>query len=75
MGRVRSRAELEAGDRWPPSVSLQGLMLQDLVSAKLVSAYTVVEIPDCIHDFQATRKVRAQARVSVSPVCSISNFV
>lgn len=33
-------------------------MLQDLVSAKLVSDYTVVEIPSSISDLQATRKVR-----------------
>lgn len=57
------------------SVSSQGLMLQDLVAAKLVSDYTVVEIPDSIHDLQATQKVRVQAEVSVSPFCSIPNSV
>lgn len=61
MRCVCSRAELEAGDRRPPSVSFQGLMLQDLVSAKLVSDYTVTEIPDAINDLQATKKVRVQA--------------
>lgn len=34
-----------------------GLMLQDLVSAKLVSDYIVVEIPDSVNDLQGTVKV------------------
>ncbi|XP_072594589.1 germinal-center associated nuclear protein [Vulpes vulpes] len=34
-----------------------GLMLQDLVSAKLISDYTVIEIPDSINDLQGTTKV------------------
>nr|XP_058152360.1 germinal-center associated nuclear protein isoform X1 [Dasypus novemcinctus] len=34
-----------------------GLMLQDLVSAKLVSDYTVLEIPDSVSDLQGTAKV------------------
>ncbi|XP_010634667.1 germinal-center associated nuclear protein isoform X2 [Fukomys damarensis] len=34
-----------------------GLMLQDLVSAKLISDYTVIEIPDSINDLQGTKKV------------------
>lgn len=38
-------------------VSLEGLMLQDLISAKLVSDYTIVEIPGCICDLQGTAKV------------------
>uniref|UniRef100_A0A8C0W5R3 Germinal-center associated nuclear protein n=1 Tax=Castor canadensis TaxID=51338 RepID=A0A8C0W5R3_CASCN len=33
------------------------LMLQDLVSAKLISDYTVIEIPDSINDLQGTMKV------------------
>ncbi|XP_040842702.1 germinal-center associated nuclear protein [Ochotona curzoniae] len=35
----------------------EGLMLQDLISAKLVSDYTIVEIPGCICDLQGTAKV------------------
>ncbi|KAM4887047.1 germinal-center associated nuclear protein [Thomomys bottae] len=34
-----------------------GLMLQDLVSAKLISDYIVVEIPDSVNDLQGTVKV------------------
>uniref|UniRef100_A0A2K6KSB5 Minichromosome maintenance complex component 3 associated protein n=1 Tax=Rhinopithecus bieti TaxID=61621 RepID=A0A2K6KSB5_RHIBE len=34
-----------------------GLMLQDLVSAKLISDYTVTEIPDSINDLQGSTKV------------------
>ncbi|XP_004842601.1 germinal-center associated nuclear protein [Heterocephalus glaber] len=34
-----------------------GLMLQDLVSAKLISDYIVTEIPDSINDLQGTKKV------------------
>ncbi|XP_003463200.1 germinal-center associated nuclear protein isoform X2 [Cavia porcellus] len=34
-----------------------GLMLQDLVSLKLISDYTVIEIPDSINDLQGTKKV------------------
>ena len=33
-------------------------MLQDLVSAKLISDYTVIEIPDSISDLKGTPKVR-----------------
>ena len=40
------------------SVCLKGLMLQDLVSAKLISDYTVIEIPDSINDLKGTSKVR-----------------
>jgi hypothetical protein len=40
------------------SASLKDLMLQDLVSAKLISDYTVIEIPDSINDLQGTMKVR-----------------
>lgn len=39
------------------SVCLKGLMLQDLVSAKLISDYTVIEIPDSINDLKGTSKV------------------
>lgn len=41
----------------PSSFSLTGLMLQDLVSAKLISDYIVVEIPDSVNDLQGTVKV------------------
>ncbi|XP_017393951.1 germinal-center associated nuclear protein [Cebus imitator] len=34
-----------------------GLMLQNLVSAKLISDYTVTEIPDSINDLQGSTKV------------------
>ncbi|XP_062932104.1 germinal-center associated nuclear protein isoform X2 [Cynocephalus volans] len=46
-----------------------GLMLQDLVSAKLISDYTVIEIPDSINDLQGTTKVSqaVQWLVSRSP--------
>lgn len=40
------------------SVSFQGLMLQDLVSAKLISDYIIIEIPESINDLQGTNKVR-----------------
>ncbi|XP_039735713.1 germinal-center associated nuclear protein isoform X2 [Pteropus medius] len=43
-----------------------GLMLQDLVSAKLVSDYTVTEIPDAINDLQATKKVSQAVQWLVS---------
>lgn len=42
----------------PSSFSLKGLMLQDLVSAKLISDYIVVEIPDSVNDLQGTVKVK-----------------
>ncbi|XP_012665735.1 germinal-center associated nuclear protein [Otolemur garnettii] len=43
-----------------------GLMLQDLVSAKLISDYTVIEIPDCINDLQGTTKVSQAVQWLVS---------
>ncbi|XP_004429738.1 PREDICTED: germinal-center associated nuclear protein [Ceratotherium simum simum] len=43
-----------------------GLMLQDLVSAKLISDYTVVEIPDSINELQATSKVSQAVQWLVS---------
>ncbi|XP_047654463.1 germinal-center associated nuclear protein isoform X3 [Phacochoerus africanus] len=43
-----------------------GLMLQDLVSAKLLSDYTVVEIPDSVNDLQGTTKVAQAVRWLVS---------
>uniref|UniRef100_A0A8D1CP38 Germinal-center associated nuclear protein n=1 Tax=Sus scrofa TaxID=9823 RepID=A0A8D1CP38_PIG len=43
-----------------------GLMLQDLVSAKLISDYTVVEIPDSVNDLQGTTKVAQAVRWLVS---------
>lgn len=33
-------------------------MLQDLISAKLISDYIIVEIPDSVNDLQGTVKVR-----------------
>ncbi|XP_007946869.1 germinal-center associated nuclear protein [Orycteropus afer afer] len=46
-----------------------GLMLQDLVSAKLISDYTVIEISDSIQDLRGTAKVSraVQWLVSRSP--------
>uniref|UniRef100_A0A452VNA6 Germinal-center associated nuclear protein n=1 Tax=Ursus maritimus TaxID=29073 RepID=A0A452VNA6_URSMA len=43
-----------------------GLMLQDLVSAKLISDYTVIEIPDSINDLQGTTKVSRAVQWLVS---------
>ncbi|XP_054685331.1 germinal-center associated nuclear protein isoform X1 [Grus americana] len=37
----------------------EGLMLQDLISAQLVSDYTIVELPGSINDLQGTRKISA----------------
>lgn len=37
---------------------LQGLMLQDLISAHLISDYTVVELPGSVNDLEGTRRVR-----------------
>uniref|UniRef100_A0A7M4EGJ7 Minichromosome maintenance complex component 3 associated protein n=1 Tax=Crocodylus porosus TaxID=8502 RepID=A0A7M4EGJ7_CROPO len=35
----------------------EGLMLQDLISAQLISDYIIVEIPDSVTDMQGTRKL------------------
>uniref|UniRef100_A0A8C8S800 PCI domain-containing protein n=1 Tax=Pelusios castaneus TaxID=367368 RepID=A0A8C8S800_9SAUR len=35
----------------------EGLMLQDLISAQLISDYIIVEIPDSINDLQGTNRV------------------
>ncbi|NXX92254.1 GANP protein, partial [Centropus bengalensis] len=35
----------------------EGLMLQDLISAQLISDYTIVELPGSINDLQGTRRV------------------
>ncbi|XP_064433735.1 germinal-center associated nuclear protein isoform X3 [Mirounga angustirostris] len=43
-----------------------GLMLQDLVSAKLISDYTVIEIPDSVNDLQGTTKVSQAVQWLVS---------
>ncbi|XP_027778032.2 germinal-center associated nuclear protein isoform X1 [Marmota flaviventris] len=43
-----------------------GLMLQDLVSAKLISDYTVTEIPNSINDLQGTMKVSQAVQWLVS---------
>ncbi|NXT03027.1 GANP protein, partial [Jacana jacana] len=37
----------------------EGLMLQDLISAQLISDYTIVELPGSINDLQGTRKISA----------------
>uniref|UniRef100_A0AC11D7G7 Minichromosome maintenance complex component 3 associated protein n=1 Tax=Ovis aries TaxID=9940 RepID=A0AC11D7G7_SHEEP len=44
----------------------EGLMLQDLVSAKLISDYTVIEIPDSINDLKGTSKVSQAVQWLVS---------
>uniref|UniRef100_A0A8C3DUA3 Germinal-center associated nuclear protein n=1 Tax=Corvus moneduloides TaxID=1196302 RepID=A0A8C3DUA3_CORMO len=36
-----------------------GLMLQDLISAQLISDYTIVELPGSVNDLEGTRKVSA----------------
>ncbi|XP_036304113.1 germinal-center associated nuclear protein isoform X2 [Pipistrellus kuhlii] len=43
-----------------------GLMLQDLVSAKLISDYIIIEIPDSINDLQGTNKVSQAVQWLVS---------
>ncbi|XP_053925215.1 germinal-center associated nuclear protein-like isoform X2 [Cuculus canorus] len=35
----------------------EGLMLQDLISAQLISDYTIVELPGSINDLQGTRRI------------------
>ncbi|KAM6397232.1 germinal-center associated nuclear protein isoform 2-T2 [Pluvialis apricaria] len=37
----------------------EGLMLQDLISAQLISDYTVVELPGSINDLQGTKRISA----------------
>ncbi|NXJ79466.1 GANP protein, partial [Trogon melanurus] len=37
----------------------EGLMLQDLISAQLISDYTVVELPGSINDLQCTERISA----------------
>ncbi|KFQ82224.1 Germinal-center associated nuclear protein, partial [Phoenicopterus ruber ruber] len=37
----------------------EGLMLQDLISAQLISDYTIVELPASINDLQGTRMISA----------------
>uniref|UniRef100_A0A803YH51 Germinal-center associated nuclear protein n=1 Tax=Meleagris gallopavo TaxID=9103 RepID=A0A803YH51_MELGA len=39
----------------------EGLMLQDLISAQLISDYIIVELPGSINDLEGTRRVRALA--------------
>uniref|UniRef100_A0A8C0VJL2 Germinal-center associated nuclear protein n=1 Tax=Cyanistes caeruleus TaxID=156563 RepID=A0A8C0VJL2_CYACU len=36
-----------------------GLMLQDLISAQLISDYTIVELPGSVNDLEGTRRVSA----------------
>ncbi|XP_036204202.1 germinal-center associated nuclear protein isoform X3 [Myotis myotis] len=43
-----------------------GLMLQDLVSAKLISDYIIIEIPESINDLQGTNKVSQAVQWLVS---------
>uniref|UniRef100_A0A6I8NHV6 Germinal-center associated nuclear protein n=1 Tax=Ornithorhynchus anatinus TaxID=9258 RepID=A0A6I8NHV6_ORNAN len=40
----------------------EGLMLQDLVSAKLISDYIIVEIPDSVSDLRGTNRVSASVK-------------
>lgn len=58
LGGVRAERGHCQPETVTPPASLKGLMLQDLVSAKLISDYTVVEIPDSVNDLQGTTKVR-----------------
>ncbi|KFP45216.1 Germinal-center associated nuclear protein, partial [Chlamydotis macqueenii] len=44
----------------------EGLMLQDLISAQLISDYTVVELPGSINDLQGTRRISAAVAWLVS---------
>ncbi|KAM6080289.1 germinal-center associated nuclear protein [Theristicus caerulescens] len=37
----------------------EGLMLQDLISAQLISDYAIVELPGSINDLQGTRRISA----------------
>ncbi|NWH66049.1 GANP protein, partial [Geococcyx californianus] len=37
----------------------EGLMLQDLISAQLISDYTIVELPGSINDLEGTRRISA----------------
>ncbi|NXU55150.1 GANP protein, partial [Turnix velox] len=37
----------------------EGLMLQDLISAQLISDYTIVELPGSINDLEGTRRLSA----------------
>ncbi|XP_074728490.1 germinal-center associated nuclear protein isoform X2 [Strix uralensis] len=37
----------------------EGLMLQDLISAQLISDYTIVELPGSINDLEGTRRIAA----------------
>ncbi|XP_076975364.1 germinal-center associated nuclear protein [Tamandua tetradactyla] len=43
-----------------------GLMLRNLVSASLISAYTVIELPESINDLQGTAKVSQAVKWLVS---------
>ncbi|XP_075398295.1 germinal-center associated nuclear protein isoform X2 [Tenrec ecaudatus] len=51
-----------------------GLMLQDLVSAKLISDYTVIEIPDSVSDLRGTAKVSQAVQWLVSRCPSALNL-
>ncbi|XP_049672643.1 germinal-center associated nuclear protein isoform X2 [Accipiter gentilis] len=44
----------------------EGLMLQDLISAQLISDYTIVELPASINDLQGTRRISAAVAWLVS---------
>ncbi|XP_045859466.1 germinal-center associated nuclear protein isoform X2 [Meles meles] len=54
-----------AGDAMEKDVEA-GLMLRDLVSAELVSEYTVTAVPDSINDLQGTTKVSQAVQWLVS---------
>lgn len=65
------RAGGSAGDLPDP---LPGLMLQDLVSAKLLSDYTIVEIPDSVHDLRGTDKVRGSPQTAQPAPSALSRI-
>lgn len=50
-------------------------MLQDLISAHLISDYTVVEVPGSVNDLEGTRRVRTARYRNYFPLfvtdCSI----
>ncbi|NXF74096.1 GANP protein, partial [Sclerurus mexicanus] len=43
-----------------------GLMLQDLISAQLISDYTIVELPASVNDLEGTRRISVAVRWLVS---------
>lgn len=49
-------------------------MLQDLVSARLLSDYTVLEIPDSVHDSRGTDKVRGSRQTAQPDPSALSRI-